>query len=144
MNEDKIDKVFETLSLIANDVVPVSRAKIAACLYYKKKIISIGTCQMKTHPFQVEYQRNDHSCFLHAEIDAIKKAINRIGEAEIKKCVLFVCRVRTNTTRNKVSFGLAKPCDGCQKCIDNYGIKEVYYTVSTDDNIIKYETSRNK
>ena len=138
MQADKIVKIFDTLSLVAEDVIPVSRAKIAACIYYKKKIISFGTCQMKTHPFQTKFKKNEHACFLHAEVDAIKKAINRIGEKELKKCQLFVCRVKMDHHSKNDAYGIAKPCEGCQKCIDTYGIKTVYYTVTTEDKNLSY------
>jgi deoxycytidylate deaminase len=139
MQVDKISKIFDTLSVVAEDVIPVSRAKIAACIYYKKRIVSIGTCQLKTHPFQTKFKKNEHACFLHAEVDAIKKAINRIGEEELKKCVLFVCRVKMDHDSKKDAYGIAKPCEGCQKCIDTYGIKEVYYTITTKNKNIVYE-----
>ena len=48
-------KYINLLSQIAINVEPVAQARIAACIVYRKNIISVGFNQKKTHPFQQKY-----------------------------------------------------------------------------------------
>lgn len=139
MNYKKIKKVMDQLVLIGEDVLPIKiNYRVIACVFYKNKIISIGTSQYKTHPFQNEYKKNEHAIYLHAEVDAINKARKRLSEEEMKKTILFVCRPKIDAITNIKTFGIAKPCKGCQKCIDDFGIKHVYYTNTTSDGSLSY------
>lgn len=125
------DKFLSSLSLIAIDVIPVAHAKIAAALVYKGEVISIGTCQYKSHPMQKQYGRNPMSVFLHAEIDALIKGQKRIESRGIplKKCTMYVARVK-KPYANASGFitGMAKPCEGCMKALTEAGIVNVVYT----------------
>lgn len=123
---------MEHLSLLGADMEPVSNAKVFACIYYKKKIISYGFSQYKTHPFQLEYQKNEHAVYLHAEVDAIYKAKKRLSPQELTRSTLFICRHRTDTFKKEQFYGIAKPCSGCASCIDAHGIKDVYYSNTSD------------
>ena len=124
------------LTTIACDIAPVGHARIAACIVYKNELISVGVCQYKTHPLQRRYGRNQHSVYLHAEVDAIIKAQKRLGSKQdrnrnisLKKCTLYVARVKklSQFSEGFVS-GLAKPCDGCNKFIREAGIINIVYT----------------
>lgn len=95
----------------------------AAAVVYKNRIISVGWNKWKTHPFQKRYGRNEESIFLHAEIDAIIKAINMYGTSFLKDCDLYVVRY----TRSKKA-GNSKPCTGCSKAIEAFSIKSVHHT----------------
>ena len=132
MNIVTINKIIQQLKLVASDVAPVSRARLAAAVVYKNKIISIGINQDKTHPWAVKFQKNEHATSLHAEVDAIKKASYRLSEHELAKSTLIVVRVRTTNeqfpVKDREVFGIAKPCDGCQSCIDAHKINRVVYT----------------
>ena len=112
------------LKTIAENVDPVSRMRLAAAVLYKNRIVSIGTNQYKTHPMMKRFCKNPEAIFLHAEVDAIYKASKILTEKEFKKSKLVVVRVKRDG-----SYGLAKPCDGCQECIDYYNIKKVEYTL---------------
>lgn len=126
----KHSSIISHLKLIASDVVPVGAAKIAAAIVYKGRIISIGICSYKSHPLQRKYGRNEHSIFLHAEIDAISKAIGRV---DLSKCSLYVVRMKWDgCKRTSLIEGLAKPCEGCCKAIAAFGIRNVYWTKEND------------
>lgn len=126
-----MDKYLSILSTIAQDVLPVGHAKIAAAIVYKDEIISIGVCSYKTHPLQKQYGRNAHSIFLHAEVDALVKAKYRVLKRGIslKKCTMYIARAkRAGSQSIGYISGLAKPCDGCMKAINEAGITRVFYT----------------
>jgi len=126
-----MNKYLSLLSIIAEDVIPVAHAKIAAALVYKGEIISIGICSYKTHPLQKQYGRNPMSVFLHAEIDALIKGQKRIESRGIplKKCTMYVARVkRASSFATDYISGLAKPCEGCMKALTEAGIVNVVYT----------------
>lgn len=119
------------MSVIASDIAPVGHARIAACVVYKNELISVGVCSYKTHPLQRRYGRNQHSVYLHAEVDAIVKARKRVEARGIslKKCTLYVARVKklSQFAEGFVS-GLAKPCEGCMKFIQDAGIGRVVFS----------------
>jgi len=135
------NRYFEVLADVAKDLEPVSKAKVVACIVYKKRIVAIGMSQYKTHPFQNEYKKNDHAVYLHAEVDAINKAKKRLSAAELSKSSIYICRVKKDVTRKKDTFGIAKPCSGCSKCISAHGIKNVYYTNNTETFNLSYTFS---
>jgi deoxycytidylate deaminase len=130
-------KYFDILKKIAEDIEPVSRMRLAACLVYKNEIISIGTNRKKSHPFQRKFGRNSDSIFLHAEIDCIINALKRVDEEILEKSILYIQRVKKKDTDSKDFInGIAKPCTGCQKAIAQFKIKDVLYT--TDEQTIEY------
>lgn len=106
---------------VSNEVFSGSRH--AAAIVHKKRVVSTGTNRKKTHPLMLEYGRNDKSIFLHAEIDAIVKAINMHGVEFLKDCSLYVLRISKDE-----KLMPSKPCKGCQRAIKAFGIKNVYYT----------------
>jgi tRNA(Arg) A34 adenosine deaminase TadA len=97
--------------------------KHAACIVHKGKIIAIGRNKRKSHPTQAKYSKNKESIYLHAELDAIIRAVNRFGTEVIKESDIYVLRL----TRNG-KHGHSKPCAGCAKAIDAFGLKGVYWT----------------
>lgn len=147
-----VRQYIETLKAIALDSEGCANQRLAAMIVYKGKVISVGTNQNKTHPFQAEFGRNGDAIFWHAETNAIHKALTRIDEDDLKKATLIVCRVKNerqvlrvkdgNRTRKKIvddlTFGAAKPCVGCQNCIDHYDIRRVIYTEDSDIGKLNY------
>lgn len=109
---------------------------IAAALVYRNKIISYGVNQMKSHPYQRKYARNPEAIYWHAETSAIYIADKKIGFDKFKHSSLYVTRVKYDSS-DKIKFisGLAAPCDGCLRCIREYGIKEVIYTLDHIDGV---------
>ena len=123
---------LDTLSLVAEnvDISQMSnRARLAACLVYRNKIIAIGTNQKKSHPFQKKYGKNEDSIYLHAEVCAILNSLRHVDEKIVSRSSLFVCRVK-HPTHFDSSFiwGLARPCVGCRRAIATFGIRKVYYS----------------
>jgi deoxycytidylate deaminase len=126
-----MDKYLSILSVIAQDVLPVGHAKIAACIVYKGSIISIGRCSYKTHPLQARYGRSVHAIHIHAEVDALVKAQKRVLKRGIplEKCTMYVARVkRPFASASYFVTGLAKPCEGCMRAIQAAGITNIRYT----------------
>ena len=122
-----MNKIISLLRTIAVDVAPVRTSKIAAAIVHKGEIISVGICRYKTHPLMREWGKNNESIYLHAEVDAIIKAMKR--GVPLNKCVLYVVRVkRPSSFSDQWVDGLAKPCLGCAKAIVSVGIKQVIYT----------------
>lgn len=126
----KADRIISQLFDLASDHERVYRAKIAAALVYKGKIISYGFNQERTHHLSRRFQKNEHSHWLHAEVDAVKNALKRHDAKVVSKSTLFVVRSKMNGKDGDDVFGNAKPCKGCQECIKWFGISKVYY--STD------------
>jgi tRNA(Arg) A34 adenosine deaminase TadA len=97
--------------------------KMAAIISKRKRIISTGVNQRKTHPLMQRFTDNHLKVHLHAEIDAIKNALKTHRESELKGAEIFVARVMKSGQR-----GIAKPCAVCQRALDEFGITGVYWT----------------
>lgn len=103
---------------------------IASALVHRNRIISYGVNKMKTHPYQRKYGRNADAIFWHAETSAIFNADKRVGFDKFKNSVLYIARVKYDSCeKNNFISGLAMPCVGCMKCIKDYGIGAVIYTI---------------
>ena len=125
-------KYINLLSKIATDIVnPVGgNARLAACIVYKNDVVAFGVNQMKSHPFQARYSKNTDSVFLHAETSAIKNALKCISVKELEKSTLYICRVKHHDQlKEKLVFGMSKPCPGCFRCINTFGISKVIFTL---------------
>jgi len=126
--------IINTLIKVAEANDEYSCAKLASAIVIRNKIISIGINRKKTDPLQAKYGKNDQAIYLHAELHAIKNALREISVEELKKCILYVVRVkRPDQNSKKYVFGMAKPCCGCHKAIVEFGIKSIVYT--TDESV---------
>jgi len=96
---------LETLSI---NTPRVFRAKAAAAIFKRKRLLAVGYNKDKTHPLQGRFCKHPDALFLHAEIDAILKCRD-ISKAHR----IFVSR----HTRSG-GFGSAKPCPICQDAIN--------------------------
>lgn len=130
-------KIVNILSKIAQDVIPVRSARIAAAMVLGNDIVSIGINSKKTDPFQLKYAREhmpelgageQYHIYQHAEIAAIKKAMNRLSVKDIENCKLYVVRLRHG--QYGWEFGLAKPCPICMCAILDFNIKNVFWTTN--------------
>jgi tRNA(Arg) A34 adenosine deaminase TadA len=121
----------ETLRQFARPLVPVRAARIAAALVYKNRVVGVGYCQKKTHPLQSRYGKNPDAIYLHAEVDAIRNALNTVGPELISKCTMYVVRQKRAAGSLKWQDGIAKPCSGCQGAIAAFDIPRVVYTTNT-------------
>lgn len=122
-------KMLQTLSKIAEDVPIAGRARIAAAIVYKNEIVSIGTNQRKSHPLQAKFSRHYQAIHIHAEIDAIARAVKRIDARRLAQSTLYVARAKLDSTGGNWMWGLAKPCSGCTRAIASFDIKNVVWTL---------------
>jgi deoxycytidylate deaminase len=133
--------IIKTLAEVADVSEGAAKANIAAAVVYKGDIISIGVNQMKTHPFQYKFRRNNLSIYLHAETHAIQRSLRELSTWELEKSELYVVRTKQQSSVNKNRiFGLARPCDGCWRCIEQFNLKRVHYTLDKSG----YETIERK
>ena len=123
-------EIMKVLSKIAETVEPVAAARLAAALVYKNEILSFGINKKKTHPFQKKYATNDCAIFLHAETDAIYNALRKHDTDIIGRSSLYICRMKWDNGK-KMNFvqGIARPCEGCQRAIATFNIKQVCYSL---------------
>lgn len=131
--KDRHTKYFDVLSKLALSVEPVASARIAACIVDRGEIISFGTNQRKTHPFQARFCKNKDAIHFHAETCAIKNALRVIDQDELARCTLYICRVKYDNGdeyHKKFTYGLACPCVGCLRAISTFNIKKVAYTLN--------------
>ena len=128
-----IERRLIELCEIASNSPPVYRTQIAASIYLKNDLISIGHNSYKTHPFQARFGKCRECIHLHAEIDAIKNALRVIKVSDLTSVNLYVARVKwENTKRKKKIRGLACPCEGCQRAIVTFGIDQVFFTLDNE------------
>lgn len=131
MSKAKDHKVIDMLAKVAADVAPVRSARIAAAVYIGREMIALGTNQAKTHTFQQKFQKHEKACYWHAETNAIYNALKRVNIHDLENATLYVARVKYDNSDKKIGklvFGSAKPCIGCESCIQWTGIKRVCYT----------------
>ena len=140
--------IFELFDL-ATITYPVANARIVACVTNKRGIpIAFGTNQRKSNPIAnrllVDSGKPAGAMYLHAEMDAILKALRRLGNDdrfEEKGITLFVARAkRTHPGSNFVS-GLALPCKACTSLILRTNISKVVFTTNAEDSVT-FETWR--
>lgn len=126
------DKILSVLDEVTRSIDrPVRNIRISAAVVYKKQIISIGTCQNKTHPFQQYYASNPNAIYLHAEIDAIQQAVRLIGKEKMRHCNLYVHRLRKLGRFGNYVWAIAKPCSGCHRCVLDHGLDNIIYTTNS-------------
>ena len=123
-----ITEIQDEIFKLAQSVEPVRGARIAAAVVRRGKVISYGYNHKKSHPFQTRFCKNRHAVFFHAEVHAIKNALKSVDVEDLSKCELYIVRAKRNSTNRKWITGMSKPCSGCQKCIDLFDIKSVYYS----------------
>lgn len=132
-NRDR--KIMQFVRRLAIDNPGINnRLKLAAAVVSKKDIISIGMNTMRSHPIQKKFGKNDNAIYLHAEIDAIVNSLNHIDKDFLRKCTLYVYRVKKdgNPKDRRWVDGLSCPCEGCMGAVDAFKIKRVVH--STDFN----------
>jgi tRNA(Arg) A34 adenosine deaminase TadA len=122
--------IMNTLAKIAeaNDEYP--RARLAAAIVRNNKIVSVGINRMKTDPLQARFGKNKDAIFLHAEIHAIKNSLRDIDVEDLKDCIMYICRVKRPKSKTPYEWAIAKPCEGCNRAIAEFGLKRVIYTSS--------------
>lgn len=115
--------IFRTLVSDALKCEMIQNSKHSACLVYKNKIISRGIAKRKTHPLMLKFSENQKKIYLHAEIQCLIKCINYYGTEILSECDLYCLRVTKGN-----SIGLSKPCSVCQKAIQAFSVRNVYWS----------------
>jgi len=96
---------------------------MGAVLAYRNRVVAVGQNSTKSHPLAAKYSKNEKAICLHAEIDAIKNALKVVDVEDLNKMTLYVARVKRTGL-----IGNAKPCNGCQRAIETFGIGSVVWT----------------
>ena len=124
------------LRRMARNVEPVRHARLASALVLGNNIVSVGYNRKRSDPFQARFGKNSESIYMHAEIHAIKQALNHISLDDFRKATLYVARVKRPDFRSKNFVdGQACPCMGCKRAILEFGIKRVVHTTDADMNV---------
>lgn len=93
---------------------------------------------MKSHPFQKKFSKNSDAIYFHAETAAIHTAEKKFQFNKFESAQLYIYRFKYDSSKKiKLIDGLAAPCSGCLKCIKNYGIKNIIYSLDNIDNNTK-------
>lgn len=118
--------------------------KTGCVLTYKKHILAFAPNGEKTSPEQAHYNkfRNFNHVQgkpihhkIHAEIAALHKVPYPVGlETDWNKVNVYVARISPG---RKKGIGLARPCEGCLKALEDIGIRNIFYT--TNDGTCAYE-----
>ena len=125
-------RILNDLHKMAMDVPPVQNARLAAAVAIRATVLAFRHNQLKSHPFHRTYGKNEDSLFWHAETHAIHNFIRRNHPDDLHRATLYVARVKRPTiTSRDFILGMARPCRGCMKCIEAFGIPRIVY--STND-----------
>jgi deoxycytidylate deaminase len=120
--------IFNTLFTLAQDIEVTANARIATGIFMRNKPVAFGFNRMKSHPMQKKFGKNSECIYLHSEISAIKNALRNVNVDDLKKCDVYVCRVKFNQPKGWFIPGLAKPCSGCQRALRTFDVKNVFYS----------------
>lgn len=127
-------RIMDFLRRQAIDNEGCARAKLAAAVAIKGRIISLGRNQYKTHPFATAYGKNSEAIFLHAETHAIVNSLSHVEKDDLKRATLYIYRVkRPNYKSKQWTDGISKPCTGCMSAIVEFGFKRVVYTTDNPE-----------
>ena len=130
-------KYFDKARLAAS-ISDYHKIHIGCVAVYQGQVIGIGCNCNKTHPMQKAYNkfREDSDSLLpklHAEINCI----NQLKHLSINfsKVKLYIYRIR-----NDRPYGISRPCPSCMKAIQDFGIRDIYYTTDSGFSYERIET----
>lgn len=121
-----MEKYFK-LAKNASTFSDFPRVKIGAILVYKGKVVSVGWNTVKENPLQKKYNQlrgfntEIHPNSLHAEMMCLLRAKHL--DIDFRKASMFIYRNLKNG-----SLGISRPCPACMKAIQDFDIKNIYYT----------------
>lgn len=101
----------------------------SALLSKRGEVIATGYNSWKSHPLQAKFARNVHSIYLHAETDMLRNA-NGIHIDTIARSTVLVVRILADG-----SYGMARPCSGCLKALEAFGIRKVHFTLTGENRV---------
>lgn len=105
------------------------RCSHVAALYYKKRLLSLGTNQTKTHPLAFRLSGLQHKKYLHAEVACLKGI-----EGDLRRCTLYVVRAD-----REGRLAQSKPCKHCSSYIRELGVGRVVHSV--DKGIVEQDNN---
>ena len=143
ITEDKIRSRLNFLYETAKELPGANRkpsgwqARIAAGIWIKNEMVALGWNQARTSPFQAKYGRNEEAIFIHAETHALRQALRRFDQDELRRArtTMFIVRAKKMKVYKNLRqwcWGLAKPCPGCAGAIADFGISRVIYSLDED------------
>lgn len=100
-----------------------SRFSLCALIVKKNRVLAIGYNSQKTHP-----KATSRTQAIHAEMAAVFSAKRQ--QIDIRGSTIYVARYRT------IGPGLALPCNKCYELLLKEGVRQVYFTQSS--NLLKY------
>lgn len=116
---------------------PEKKARLAAAVAHRGRVLAFGfNDYVKSHPFQARYGVREDSIYPHAEIAAINNFIRKRMDVDLGDCDLYVCRLKRAKDRKSHVHGMAKPCSGCMRCISQFNLRRVIYSL---DDTHEYE-----
>lgn len=124
-----MNRHLSLLMSLAEDV-DGHRSRHASAILYRNRLIALGTNRLKSHPFQTRYQTRPNAIYLHAEVAAIRRAIQHLTPKELTRSTLISVRVKYDH-QLRPRWGMSKPCEGCQRAIAEFGIRNVFFTTET-------------
>lgn len=119
--------MWDVLFEMAKNVEPIQSARIVAGIHRKGKLLSVGFNQRKSHPLQAKWASRPERIFLHAEIDAIRNYLYHHTLDSLESCSMLVVRVKRSN--NRWVCGCAKPCSGCRRALEFYGLKNIEWSM---------------
>lgn len=128
---NKTERIIHQLFLMARDQKPVGRARVASALAHKGKVIAYGFNQYRTAWMQRKFKKHPEANHVHAEVDAIRNALKIYGPGIVAKSTLYVARAKI--IDGVAVLGNARPCCGCESCINWHGISRVWYSTDSGE-----------
>jgi len=117
-------RIKKMLLRLANENPGVrGKFRMAAGIVHKGHLVATGVNSYKTHPIMTNGGYKEEQIHLHAEADAIRKALSLLSPSDLAKSDLYVVRVKKDG-----SEALAKPCRGCQGLVSTFNIRSVEWT----------------
>lgn len=104
---------------------PAARCRVVAAITRRGKILSIGHNSYSSCRLARQFNKHSMALYNHAEVNAIHNYLNRFTAESLAKCSIYVCRVKIDN--GKFVVGKSKPCSGCMRAINFFGIKRVIY-----------------
>jgi tRNA(Arg) A34 adenosine deaminase TadA len=130
VTENRDRRFINMAANLAQDIGQFGNARVYALAVYKNEIIGSGFNSSKSHPIALKFARNHNKdcIFPHSEVMALHAASKRLDLNDFKKVTLYVARVKQEKRGGPFIWGLAKPCEGCERAIQAFGVKRVVFT----------------
>lgn len=118
-------KMMAALFGVALTLKPVARCRVVAAITRRGKILSIGHNSYSSCRLARRFKKHSLALYNHAEINAIHNYLNKYPAKSLSKCSIYVCRVKIEN--DKFVVGKSKPCSGCMRAIEFFGIKRIVW-----------------